>query len=243
MDYHYKQIFLVGYGEVDEHNYLKISSLLNFLQDIATMHSKTLGYGTSECMEMGIGWLLMSWHLKMYTYPKGDTNIEIRTWSRGIKRIHAGRAYEFYDEDGKLLGEADSVWALANVRERKLIRPSQEMVEVYKAIERMPFENEKVKIQEPQTIDNQIKLKVQRRDIDTNMHCNNTKYIEYALEAIPEEVYLNKHIEEMEIVYAKQLVYNDEIIVTNTKISEDEYTNKILNNSNEVATLIHTKWK
>ena len=45
MDYHYKQNFLIGYGEVDEHNKMRMSSLLNFLQDVATMHSKTLGYG------------------------------------------------------------------------------------------------------------------------------------------------------------------------------------------------------
>lgn len=243
MDYHYKHNFLVGYGEVDEHNYLKISSLLNFFQDTATMHSKTLGYGTSECMEMGIGWLLMSWHLKMYSYPRGDTNIEIRTWSRGIKRIHAGRAYEVLDEDGKIVGEADSIWALANIKERKLIRPSQEMIEAYKAIERMPFEDEKVKIETPQNIDDKIELKVQRRDIDTNNHCNNTKYIEYALEAIPDEIYSNKHIEELKIIYSKQLVYNDKIAVTNSKIDENEYINKILNNDGELTTLIHTKWK
>lgn len=243
MDYHYKHDFLVGYGEVDEYNCLRISSLLNFLQDVATMHSKTLGYGTSECMELGIGWLLLSWHLKMYAYPKGDTNIEIRTWSRGIERIHARRAYEIFDEEGNLVAEADSIWALVDIKERRPIRPLPGMAEKYSAIDRKPFENEKVRISEPEKIDSALLLKVQRRDIDTNRHCNNTKYIEYAIEAIPQEVYDKKHIEEMEIVYKKQVVYQDDIKVTCTKTSENEFINMIKNESGEVTTIIKTTWK
>ena len=243
MDYHYKHNFLVGYGEVDEYNCLRISSLLNFLQDVATMHSKTLGYGTSECMELGIGWLLLSWHLKMYKYPKGDTNIEIRTWSRGIERIHARRSYEIFDEDGELVAEADSIWALVDIKERKPIRPLEGMAEKYSAIDRKPFENEKVKILEPESIDSILSLIVQRRDIDTNRHCNNTKYIEYAVEAIPEEIYEKKHIEEMEIVYKKQVVYKDKINVTCSIIADDVFVNMIKNENDEVTTIIKTIWK
>lgn len=243
MDYHYKHQFLVGYGEVDEYNYLRMSSLLNYLQDVATMHSKTLGYGTSECMELGIGWLLLSWHVKMYSYPQGDSNIEIRTWSRGIKGIHARRAYEIVDEEGKLIAEVDSIWALVNIKEKRPIRPLPGMAEAYSAIDRMPFENEKVRIQEPENIDDKITMKVQRRDIDTNSHCNNTKYIEFAIEAIPEEIYSKKHIEEMEIVYKKQVVYQENIKVTCTKTDEDEFVNMIQNESGETTTIIKTKWK
>lgn len=243
MDYHYKQNFLVGYGEVDEHNKLKLSSLLNFFQDVATMHSKTLGYGTSECMELGIGWLLLSWHVRMYSYPEGDTNIEIRTWSRGIKGIHAARAYEVFDEKGNLLAEADSIWALVDIKAKKPIRPLAGMAEAYSAIEKMPFENEKIKIAEPTKIDNEIELKVQRRDIDTNRHCNNTKYIEYAIETIPDEIYLKRHIEELEIVYKKQVVYNESINVTFSQTTEDEIVNLVKNENGETTTLLKTKWK
>ena len=72
MEYHYEEIFLIGYGEVDEHNRMRISSLLNFLQDVATMHSKSIGYGTTECMNRKIGWFLISWQIKMYSYPQGE---------------------------------------------------------------------------------------------------------------------------------------------------------------------------
>ena len=242
MEYHYKHEFLVGYGEVDEHNKLRLSALLNYFQDVATMHSKTLGYGTSECLKLGIGWLLLSWHVKMYSYPEGDTNIEVRTWSRGIKGIHARRAYEVLDEKGNLVAEADSIWALVNIKEKRPIRPLPGMNEAYGAIDRMPFEEEKIRIEEPESIDNIVSFYVPRRDIDTNHHCNNTKYIEYALEAIPQEIYNEKHVEELEIVYKKPVYDHEKIQATCTQ-KDEEFISRITNENNETATLIKTTWR
>ena len=99
MEYHYEEKFLIGYGEVDEHNRMRISSLLNFLQDVATMHSKSIGYGTTECMNRKIGWFLLSWQIKMFSYPQGDTGIQVRTWSRKFKGCHAFRTFEVVDEN------------------------------------------------------------------------------------------------------------------------------------------------
>lgn len=243
MDYHYKENFLVGYGEVDQHNRMKLSSLLNFLQDIATMHSKTIGYGTTKCKELGIGWMLLSWQIKMYSYPKGDTNVEIKTWSRGIKGIHAGRAYEVVDEDGNLVAQVDSIWALVDVNTKRPMRPLPGMADSYGAIERNFFENEKVRIDTPENVDNVVSLKVQRRDIDTNRHCNNTKYIEYAIEAVPQEIFDKMQIEELQIVYRKPVVYNENIKVTFSKVQGNEYVSTVIKEDGESATTIKTKWK
>lgn len=52
--YHYAKKFFVGYGEVDRNNKLKISSILNYFQDMATLHSKLIGFGSQEMMELGL---------------------------------------------------------------------------------------------------------------------------------------------------------------------------------------------
>jgi len=243
MDYHYKQTFLLGYGEVDDHNRMRLSALINYLQDVATMHSKMVGYGTTKCKEIGMAWMTLTWHIKVFSYPQGDTNIEVKTWSRGIKACHASRAFEITDEDGNLVAHADSMWAWVDVYSKKPMRPSIDMVEGYGAIERMLFENEKVRISIPEKIDSAISFHVQRRDIDTNMHCNNTKYIEYALEAIPQETYENKQIEELEIVYKKPVFYHEKIKVTCTQTQEDTFIHEIIKEDGEIATLVKTKWK
>lgn len=243
MEYHYQHDFLIGYGEVDEHNQLRLAALFNFLQDVATMHSKTLGYGTTECQELGIGWMVLSWHMKMFSYPKGDTNINVKTWSRGIKGIHAGRAYEVTDDNGNLVAQVDSIWALVNVASKRPMRPLPGMAEAYSAIDRNFFENEKVRINEIEHYDNQISFTVPRRDIDTNHHCNNTKYIEYAMEVVPQEVYEGQQIEELEIVYQKPVLYQEPITVGIAQIADGEWIHQIQKEDGSIATIIKTKWK
>lgn len=243
MEYHYEERFLIGYGEVDEHNRMRISSLLNFLQDVATMHSKSIGYGTTECMNRKIGWFLISWQIKMYSYPQGDTMIKVRTWSRKFKGCHAFRAFEVIDENENLVARVDSMWALVNLENGRPIRIYDDMTDKYGQIDKCFFEEEKVKIDVTDETSDEIKLKIQRRDIDTNGHCNNTKYIDFVIEAIPQNIYDNKAISEFEIIYKKAVALGEEITVGFNKQYEDEFINIIKKENGEIATIIKTKWE
>lgn len=243
MEYHYKHEFLIGYGEVDEYNRCRLSALSNFMQDVATMHSKTIGYGATKCDKLKIAWVLMSWHIKMHYYPKADTKIVVRTWARKIKGCHAFRGFDIFDEEGNIVAEADSMWALIDRKTGRPMKPYDDMITGYGAIDRTFFEEEKVKIEEPEKIDSKINIKMQRRDIDTNKHCNNTKYIDFAIEAIPEELYSKKKICEIEVIYKKSVVYGETIEITNTNISENEVINIIKKENGEISTLIKTKWE
>ena len=243
MEYHYKHNFLLGYGEVDEFNRARISSLLNYMQDVATMHSKQIGYGATECNELKIGWVVLSWHIRVLSYPKSDTEIEVRTWARKLVGCHAFRAFDIYDLNCNKILEADSMWALINLEKGRPMKPFDDMIEGYGSIDRNFFEDEKVKIDLPEKIDSTTNFKVLRRDIDTNKHCNNTKYIDFALETVSDNIYENKEIEEIEMIYKKSIVCGDKIEVTNTIVNDNELINVIKNGNGEIATLIKTKWK
>ena len=90
----------------------------------------------------------------------------------------------------------------------------------------------KVKI--PENANLTYEYTISRRDIDTNHHVNNLYYLDFALQALPEDVYYNSNFAEVEIIYKKQLKVNEkikcfykkEIDGNNTVIikSEDEKT-------------------
>ena len=56
------------------------------------------------------------------------------------------------------------------------------------------------KIVEPDNAEKTFSFTVRRRDIDINNHMNNLYYLDYALEALPEEVY-SKFFNNVEIMY------------------------------------------
>ena len=160
-------------------------------------------------------------------------DVEVRTWSRGIKGVEAKRGYEIYSEEGELLIIADSSWALFDLEAQKLIRAPEEMIAAYNSIDRDPFNGEKMeRVRDNDIIENELLIPVGKRDIDTNNHMNNSKYMEYIVEVLPEEF----EIMEFECAYKKQIVYGDTM-----KISYGSGMCRIKNSSDELAFMVKFK--
>lgn len=211
MEYQYSKKFFIGYGDVDSQNHCKLSKIIELLQNAATMHSKVLGYGTKGMMDLKQAWLMLGWHVKILKYPVADMDVEITTWCRTMKGVEAKRGYEVLDENGETLIIADSSWALFDLVSQKLIRVPQDMVEAYNSIDRDPFDGIKSeKLHDNDINQAEFKVKVGKRDIDTNHHMNNAKYMEYAMEVLPED----RVITEFENAYKKQIPYGEEITVS-----------------------------
>lgn len=233
MEYQYTKKFFIGYSDVDKKNKCKLYKIVDLLQNTATMHSKSVGYGTKVMMELKQAWLMLGWKVKVLKYPEADMDVEVRTWSRGIKGVEAKRGYEIYSENGELLAIADSTWALYDLEAQKLMRAPEEMVNAYGAIDRNPFEGEKIeRLKDNDVIENQLEMNVGKRDIDTNNHMNNSKYMEYIIEVLPD----NLEISEFECIYRKQVVYGEKIT-----LSYGDGISRIKNSNNETAFLLKIK--
>ena len=51
----------------------------------------------------------------------------------------------------------------------------------------------------------ETQYKVKRADIDVNNHMHNLNYVDLANEALPEEVYREKHFDNLRISYKKEI--------------------------------------
>lgn len=206
--YHYIQKYFVGYSDVDKNNRCKLSKIIDMLQNVATMHAKQIGYGTQKMMELKMGWLLLIWKVKILKYPVADEYVEVKTWSKSLKGLHATRCFEIYDESGELLIAADSSWVLFDLERQRPLKISEEMINAYGEIPREVFDTPTKKIQDGlDETANVYEFKIEKRDIDTNNHTNNSKYVDFMMEVVPDD----KIITELEINYKKQTVYNDKL--------------------------------
>lgn len=233
MEYQYAKKFFIGYSDVDKHDKCKLCKIVDLLQNTATMHSKSVGYGTKAMMELKQAWLMLGWKVRIIKYPEADMDVEVRTWSRGIKGVEAKRGYEIYSESGELLVVADSSWALFDLEAKKLIRAPEEMINAYGALDKNPFEGEKVeRLRDNDMVETEFEITVGKRDIDTNNHMNNSKYLEYVIEVLPD----NLGVSEFECIYRKQVTYGEKI-----KISYGEGFSRIKNSNDELSFLIKVK--
>ena len=211
MDYQLSRKFYIGYSDVDCNNKCKLSRILDILQNTAVIHGDLVNFGTAGMMEQQKAWLVISLKVRILKYPVADREVEITTWSRGVKGVGAKRGYEILDLDGNSLVLCDSSWALYDLKEQKLISPPQSMIDAYGKIDRDPFDGEKqAKIHDNDIVENEMTMKIGKRDIDTNHHVNNARYLDYIMEVMPDDLEFNT----FECSYKKQIKYGETINVS-----------------------------
>ncbi len=208
MDFHFVQKFFIGYSDVDKNNRIRLSKILDLLQNTATIHSKSLGFGTSEMMALGLGWLALAWKIKIIKYPEADSYVEVRTWSKASKGLHAYRDYEIVDGDGNVMMLASSSWVLFDLKQQRPIKSLPEMN--YGVIDRDALEEPISRALSEEVNDGECaEIIVGKRDIDTNGHVNNARYGEFMMEVLPDDLLIH----DIEIHYKKQTMLGEKLVV------------------------------
>ena len=220
----YTKKFEITFTDIDENNELSNKGILRIMQEIAGMHSDSLGYGLNDMPKTGFGWIILNWKLKVFSRPKWNTVLTVNTWSRNKTPLFAYRDLEIYDDKNNLVAIATSKWVLFDVNKQSLCKITPDIKERFPDVSKTVFNdkfNEKLK--EPEFSDFVYEYKIQRRDIDTNHHVNNLNYLDYAYEAIPDDVYFNINFSNIEIMYKHEAKFGDIISVFYSHTKDNEY--------------------
>ncbi|MCY6354301.1 acyl-[acyl-carrier-protein] thioesterase [Clostridium sp. ZS2-4] len=231
-----------------EVNYKKkalMTSLIDYFNDVAIYQSEELGVGLDYLLERNMAWILYKWDITIKEYPKIGDKIKVRTLPYSLRKFYAYRKFYILDAEGKTIAEANSVWMLIDIKNKRPIRVNEELVKAY-GLENNAGESLKIEnIDKIQRIDNEILFKVRYSDIDTNGHVNNEKYAAWMIESIPKDVVLNYTLVNIKITYKKETKYGENIkVLTQRNESEDEivFIHQIVKDEEEL-TLGHTVWR
>ena len=217
----YKCKSRIGLEDVGYSNKITNKAIIKILENAGGMHSESLNLGLNSIEITGFSCILLGWKVKVIVRPRYNEELTVNTWGRESNRAFTYRDYELYDESGNLCIIATSKWAIVDIKNGHLAEITPELIEPYKCEEKKVFNSDySFKLKEPETIDREIRYKVQRRDIDINKHVHNLYYLDFAYEALPEEIYENCEFNNIEIMYKRQTKLNDEIKCLYTKDGE-----------------------
>ncbi len=154
-------------------------------------------------MMFGFSWVLLHWKVKVFNRPLYSKNLKVRTWGGYYNKFYTLRDFEIYDENNNLVCIASSKWALVDVNTKSISRITPYAIDRYECETKTVFgENDIPKIKVPEILGSPCyTFKVLKRDIDINNHMNNVHYLDYALEALPEDAYTLDEANELEIMY------------------------------------------
>lgn len=207
----YSKDYEIKYYEQNLRGDLKESSLLNFLQDIATLSAESLGFGPTFVFSNNYAWVVLKYHIELYKEMRNFESVIIKTQPRGTSKLYAFRDFELYKKDGELVGKAVSTWALIDMNSRRML-PASKVLPMMISFEKRDDDLEYNKIEPVETVTYSKEFEVRFDDIDVNRHANNCNYIIWALETLPQDFRLNHSPATIDIKYRKEVGLNGHVL-------------------------------
>lgn len=212
----YKTQGRIRYSECGEDNKLKLASMINYFQDCTTENSENLGVGHTYLRKKKRAWILNSWQVCISRYPETGEPVEISTWATGFKGVFGPRDFCMKDEEGKTLVCAHTLWVYVDTETGRPTKPGEEEICAYEVEEPLPITSASRKIMFPKDAVVVDTFPVHKYHIDTNHHVNNSKYVELACEALPD----NFHVTSLRVEYKKAAVHGDVMVLKCAKEEE-----------------------
>lgn len=206
--------------DFDRNGRLKPISLMNYLQDISTVHFETATAHLPEDVLCGV-WVIVDWQVEIEQTPEQPMTIVVRTEPTYFRKFIAYRRYVVIDATGNRVATAISKWAYIDPEQRKQLS----IPKILNTIFGVEFQAEKPPKMEMRHLSDEPVQRTERlsayADIDVNQHVNNVSYLKWTLESIQTD-FLNAHtVKSLYLTYKKE-VLEDERVKIDSKIKETD---------------------
>ena len=218
--YHHE--YEIASTQVSPARELRLSSLLQILQDVATDGASYLGIGTDVTYPKGLLWVISRMEIEVISMPKYQQKVDVYTYPGKTLGFFYPRHFVIYDMEGNVMLRAASVWALIHKEDRRV-----EMHNQFPFIEGETYEGELSRpIKLPALNDAPIleERKIRYSDVDLNGHLNNTKYVEMIEDLESGSVHASKRIKHVTLNYEREIHEGETIVLKGQIGLESEVT-------------------
>lgn len=167
---------------------LKPASFMQYCQEAAETHASANNIGYEWSISNNLIWVEVQGDFEFVRRPEWKETINIRSNTGKASALQARRFVELSDKDGNILARADLLWVLIDINTRrpmpfKRINTHVNVPEECPAIISTPLN-----IATEFTRTEATELIAPRRDVDFNGHINNSAYLIWALDTLPEDM-------------------------------------------------------
>lgn len=226
-----KTVWRIRSYECGENGRATLCSMLNLLQEAASIHAGELGFSKSDFAARGenVSWVLTRLKIRMARYPRWDEETTIVTWPRAGRKITALRDFEIYGADGKAVGIATSEWMVIDLAARRAVPVPQTVFELANDVRAPvfgdePFARLKWEAPAPGAAVRSLRMRANRAHIDLNGHVNNVHYIEWCLETLPDA---DADCGECEVVFKSETFAGEEVVAESVETAPGEHVHRV----------------
>ncbi len=164
---------------------LKPEFYLLFCQEMAELHASRNKMGYDWVVEHGMIWVEVQGNFELLRRPKWKEQVSLRTNTGQASPLQARRFVEMRDREGEVIGRADLMWVIIDMNTRRPMPLKRADLDVPAACPPI-ITAELPKFPEDQAKDlGTAYLVTSRRDVDFNGHINNSAYLTWAIDTMP----------------------------------------------------------
>lgn len=205
----YRNQHEVTYYECDVNQTMTLPAMISVAIKASEEQSDLLGRGTEFVNNLGLGWVITNYQIKVNRLPQVGEVINVTTQAMEYNKYFCYRHFWLTDQAENELVKIEAVFVLMNLENRKLSSVSEEVI--------APYESEKVsrirrypkieKIQQGQM----LPFRVRFYDIDSNRHVNNAIYFNWLINVLDYDFLTTFEPLEVNIRFDKEVEYGHEV--------------------------------
>ena len=175
--------------ECGANHLLKPDMFMQYCQEAAETHASRNNLGYDWSMSNGLIWVEVQGDFRFFRYPRWKEEVTVRSNTGKASALQARRFVELLDKDGNILAQADLLWVLIDVDSRRPM-PFKKIMDRVNIPEACPaLITEEWQIADEASETATVEFVAPKRDIDFNGHINNSAYLTWVLDTLPEAMH------------------------------------------------------
>ncbi|MDQ7040826.1 MAG: thioesterase [Rhodothermus sp.] len=224
---HWTETLRVRALDVAPDGLLALPALSGYLQEAASRHAQALGVASLEVGGRPVYWVLHQFRLQLYRRPAWAETVHVETWPCGFQGLRALRAYAIRDAANNPVAEGLSAWFLVDPERRRPVRLPSEVTRL------RPAESPPVRLSgafpnAPETppcwTDT---VRVRFSDLDRNGHANNTRYLAWLVDALPEAL-RSGSLQSLAITFRHEAHLDDPVMIESWPLKANQLLHRFV---------------
>ena len=242
----FEKQFDLRYFEMNNWGEASPLTMATLLQETASDHCSEIDFGLFDLYAQNIGWLLISGCMHIDRYPAFKEKITIRTWMSSYTATRGYRENIIFDSHQNIIGTSRGLWVFFDTKKKRPVRifepiqqrwsPHSETCIDYNIEEKLSFSDEVICSRH---------FDIYHYDLDGNNHVNNLRYLQWALETVPENFFYEKQLATLDARFLKESYYGQTILSeTMAEKNTDCFHHRIQNaTTNNLCAAVSTAWR
>mgnify|MGYP003147858504 CR=1 FL=1 len=182
-------------------------------------------------------WVLSQLSVRLRRRPAMRERVEVETWPAALDGLRATRDFRLTDAAGAVLAVATSRWFLIDVDRRRPVRLPPAM-DGFEAGDRPRAHEMPDPPSAPESVEHRAEFAVRRSDLDRVGHANNVRFIEWALEALPDDTGLAG----VDVAYKAEATPGDVVVSTVGPLVDGARNHRLASPDGRTFALARTLW-